>query len=170
MKRLVFTFLSTAAVCAVVSATPALAAPGGADAHAMANQAQIHPTEANQPPVWSPNGVAEGEVYPAEQAYGRGYGAAEPADVLAAVPGDAARAWRTGRGVWGVLTMMTKGRRIGAGWTCVVSGGDSTALPAVTLDPGQPMSVALPAGALADSGGVLMHVNPASLSVHCVAY
>src|SRR5260370_3218032 len=91
MKRLVFTFLSTAAVCAVVSATPALAAPGGADAHAMANQAQIHPTEANHPPVWSPNGVAEGEVYPAEQAYGRGYGAAEPADVVAAVPRDAAR-------------------------------------------------------------------------------
>ena len=75
MKRLVFTFVSTAAVCALVSATPALA--GGADAHAGQVQAQIHPNEANQPPVWSANGVAEGEVYPADQAYGRGNGAAE---------------------------------------------------------------------------------------------
>src|SRR5258708_39172787 len=76
MKRLVLTFVSTAAVCALVSATPALA--GGADAHAGQDQAQIHPNEANQPPVWSANGVAEGEVYPADQAYGRGNGAAEP--------------------------------------------------------------------------------------------
>jgi hypothetical protein len=75
MKRLVFTILSTAAVCALVSATPALA--GGADARAGQVQAQIHPNEANQPPVWSANGVAEGEVYPADQAYGRGNGAAE---------------------------------------------------------------------------------------------
>jgi hypothetical protein len=76
MKRLVLTFVSTAAVCAaLVSATPALA--GGADAHAGQVQAQIHPNEANQPPVWSANGVAEGEVYPADQAYGRGNGAAE---------------------------------------------------------------------------------------------
>ncbi|HZZ59651.1 MAG TPA: hypothetical protein VFE63_00560 [Roseiarcus sp.] len=70
MKRFVFTILSTAAVCAVVSATPALAA--GADAHGGQEQAQMHPNEANQPPVWSANGVAEGEVYPADQAYGRG--------------------------------------------------------------------------------------------------
>ena len=75
MKRLALTFASTAAVCALVSATPALA--GGADAHAGQDQAQIHPNEANQPPVWSANGVAEGEVYPADQAYGRGNGAAE---------------------------------------------------------------------------------------------
>ena len=70
MKCLVLTFLSTAAVCALASATPALA--GGADAHAGQDQAQIHPNEANQPPVWSANGVAEGEVYPAEQVYGPG--------------------------------------------------------------------------------------------------
>jgi hypothetical protein len=75
MKRLVLTFVSTAAVCALVSATPARA--GGADAHAGQVQAQIHPNEANQPPVWSANGVAEGEVYPADQAYGHGNGAAE---------------------------------------------------------------------------------------------
>lgn len=81
MQRLVLTVLSTAAVCALVSATPALAA--GADAHAAANQAQFHPTEMNQHTAWTPNGVAEGEVYPADQAYGRG--AAE-----AAVPLDAA--------------------------------------------------------------------------------
>jgi hypothetical protein len=74
MKRLVLTFVSTAAVCALVSATPARA---GGDAHAGQVQAQIHPNEANQPPVWSANGVAEGEVYPADQAYGRGNGAAE---------------------------------------------------------------------------------------------
>ena len=81
MQRLVLTVLSTAAVCALVSATPALAA--GADAHAAANQAQFHPTEMNQHTAWTPNAVAEGEVYPADQAYGRG--AAEPA-----VPLDAA--------------------------------------------------------------------------------
>jgi hypothetical protein len=70
MKRLVFTCLSTAAVCALLSATPALAA--GADPHGVQNQTEIHPNQANQPAVWAPNGVAEGEVYPASQAYGRG--------------------------------------------------------------------------------------------------
>jgi hypothetical protein len=92
MKRLVFTILSTAAVCALVSATPALA--GGADAHAGQDQAQIHPNEANQPPVWSANGVAEGEVYPAEQAYGPGYGSgAAEAGVVMHLPFGAAEAY-----------------------------------------------------------------------------
>jgi hypothetical protein len=85
MQRLILTVLSTAAVCALVSGTPALALGGSADAHAGQVQAQIHPNQANQPPVWSANGVAEGEVYPADQAYGRG--AAE-----AAVPPDTAGA------------------------------------------------------------------------------
>jgi hypothetical protein len=88
MKRLVFTFASTAAVCALVSATPALAA--GADARGGQNQAQLHPDQANQPPVWSADGVAEGEVYPADQAYGPGYGPAESAGVAAAAPFGAA--------------------------------------------------------------------------------
>ena len=92
MKGLVFTILSTAAVCALVSATPALA--GGADAHAGQDQAQIHPNEANQPPVWSANGVAEGEVYPAEQAYGPGYGSgAAEAGVVMHLPFGAAEAY-----------------------------------------------------------------------------
>jgi hypothetical protein len=81
MKRVVFTFLSTAAVCTLVSATPVLAL--GADPHGVQDRAQMHPNEANQPAVWVPNGVAEGEVYPASQAYGRG--APE-----SAVPSDAA--------------------------------------------------------------------------------
>src|ERR1700722_1188473 len=92
MKRLVLTFLSTAAVCALVSATPALA--GGADAHAGQAQPQIHPNEANQPPVWSANGVAEGEVYPADQAYGPGYGSgAAEAGVVMHLPFGAAEAY-----------------------------------------------------------------------------
>ena len=92
MKRLVFTIVSTAAVCALVSATPALA--GGADAHAGQDQAQIHPNEANQPPVWSANGVAEGEVYPAEQVYGPGYGSvAAEAGVVRHLPFGAAEAY-----------------------------------------------------------------------------
>jgi hypothetical protein len=92
MKRLVLTFLSTAAVCALASATPALA--GGADAHAGQVQAQIHPNEANQPPVWSANGVAEGEVYPADQAYGPGYGSgAAEAGVVMHLPFGAAEAY-----------------------------------------------------------------------------
>src|ERR1700722_12314227 len=92
MKRLVFTFVSTVAVCALASATPALA--GGADAHAGQVQAQIHPNEANQPPVWSANGVAEGEGYPADQAYGPGYGSgAAEAGVVMHLPFGAAEAY-----------------------------------------------------------------------------
>jgi hypothetical protein len=98
MRRVFFTFLSAAAVCAFASATPSLAgtgnaaaaaaataapapaptsAPGtsnGNDARAQADQAQIHPMMANQYPDWTPRGVAEGEVYPSRQTYGRGYG------------------------------------------------------------------------------------------------
>jgi hypothetical protein len=97
VKRLVFTFLSTtAAVCALASATPALAA--GADAHGGQEQAQMHPNEANQPPVWSANGVAEGEVYPADQAYGGGAAeaAAPPAGagVILQLPFGAAETYR----------------------------------------------------------------------------
>jgi hypothetical protein len=56
------------------------------------------------------------------------------------------------------------------GWTVVVDAEKSVALPATTLAASQPMSLPLPPRALADSGGVLMLVNPARLSVHCVAY
>jgi hypothetical protein len=63
MKHLLIGVLSSAAVLAVVCATPALA--NGGDANAEANQAQIHPWEANQTPDWTPNEVAVGELYPA---------------------------------------------------------------------------------------------------------
>src|SRR5580658_4865047 len=91
MRRVFFTFLSAAAVCAFASATPSLAgtgnaaaaaaaapapapaaAPGtsnGNDARAQADQAQIHPMMANQYPDWTPRGVVA-----SRQTHGRGYG------------------------------------------------------------------------------------------------
>ena len=52
MKHLLIGVLSSAAVLAVVCATPALA--NGGDANAEADQAQFHPWEANQTPDWTP--------------------------------------------------------------------------------------------------------------------
>jgi hypothetical protein len=56
--------LSAASICALASLVPGVAAANGADANAMANQAQLHPWEANQT-GWRPYGAAVGEVYPA---------------------------------------------------------------------------------------------------------
>jgi hypothetical protein len=64
MKYILTGLLSSAAVFAVVCATPALAT-GAGDANAEADQAQFHPMEPNQTPDWAPGQVAVGEVYPA---------------------------------------------------------------------------------------------------------
>ncbi len=63
MKYVLTGLLSSAAIFAVMGATPALA--NGADANAEADQAQLHPWMPNQTPDWSPNDVAIGELYPA---------------------------------------------------------------------------------------------------------
>ena len=65
MKHGMTGLLSSAAVLAVLCAPPALAAGNGGDANGEANQAQIHPWEANQTPDWAPGQVAVGEIYPA---------------------------------------------------------------------------------------------------------
>lgn len=70
MKHTFATLLVSAAVFTALCETPALAL--GADARAEANQAQLHPWEANQTPYWSANDVAIGEVYravPGESAF-----------------------------------------------------------------------------------------------------
>ena len=69
-----------------------------------------------------------------------------------------------------VLTNMSPAPLDLTGWTLLVDARQWTALPALTLGPGQPTSLILPAGALADAGGVLMLVNSGGLSVHCVSY
>ena len=61
MRHLLIGALSSAAVLAVVCATPALA--NGGDANGEANQAQFHPSEPNQTPDWAPGQVPVGEVY-----------------------------------------------------------------------------------------------------------
>lgn len=63
MKHLLIGALSSAAALALVCMTPAMA--NGGDGNAEANQAQIHPMEANQTPGWNPTEVAVGELYPA---------------------------------------------------------------------------------------------------------
>jgi hypothetical protein len=65
MKHILAGLLSSAAVFAILCATPALAVGNGGDANGEANQAQFHPLEANQTPDWAPGRVAVGEVYPA---------------------------------------------------------------------------------------------------------
>lgn len=65
MKYLLTGLLSSAAVFAVLCATPALATGNGGDANGEAEQAQFHPMEPNQAPDWAPGQVAVGEVYPA---------------------------------------------------------------------------------------------------------
>ena len=62
MKHTLTGLLSSAAVLAVLCATPALA--NGSDARAEADQAQLHPWMPNQSPRWYPNDVAIGELYP----------------------------------------------------------------------------------------------------------
>ena len=69
-----------------------------------------------------------------------------------------------------VLTNMSPAPLDLTGWTLTVDAGQSTALPASILGPDQPTSLNVPASGLANSGGVLMLVNPGGLSVHCVAY
>jgi hypothetical protein len=65
MKRVLTGLLFSTAAFAALCAPPALANGNGGDANAEANQAQIHPQEANQTPDWAPGQVAVGEVYPA---------------------------------------------------------------------------------------------------------
>ena len=64
MKHALTAFLSTASICALACLVPGVAAANGDDANAQANQAQLHPWEANQT-GWTLYGVAVGEVYPA---------------------------------------------------------------------------------------------------------
>lgn len=112
MKRVVISALATAAVSVFLCGAPvaAYAAAGGAgnggDANGEADQAQLHPMEANQTPYWIPNGVPEGEIYTCEEAYGHacaypryapapegngyGYGPLGVAGAIVAAPFDAA--------------------------------------------------------------------------------
>ncbi len=64
MKRALTAFLSAASICALSCLVPDVAAANGSDANAEANQAQLHPWEANQT-GWAPNGAPVGEVYSA---------------------------------------------------------------------------------------------------------
>ncbi len=64
MKYALTGLLSSAAVFAVLSATPALANGNGGDARFEADQAQIHPWSVDQTPDWSRHDVAVGELYP----------------------------------------------------------------------------------------------------------
>ena len=68
-----------------------------------------------------------------------------------------------------VLTNMSPAPLDLTGWALLVDTQTTTALPSATLAPGQPMNIALPGGRLANTGGVLTLLNPADLSVHCVA-
>ena len=69
-----------------------------------------------------------------------------------------------------VLTNMSPAPLDLTGWALLVDTQTTTVLPSATLAPGQPISIALPGGRLANTGGVLTLFNPADLSVHCVAY
>jgi hypothetical protein len=64
MKHALTAFLSAVSICALSCLVPGVAAANGSDANAQANQAQLHPWEANQT-GWTPYGVPVGEVYPA---------------------------------------------------------------------------------------------------------
>jgi uncharacterized protein YukJ len=57
-----------------------------------------------------------------------------------------------------------------SGWSVLAQAEKTIALPAGSLAPGQPLSVALAAGVLDDSGGVLVLMNDANLRVDAVAY
>ena len=56
------------------------------------------------------------------------------------------------------------------GWTILAQAEKTIPLPAASLAPGQPLSVALEPGALDDAGGILTLRNPANLRVDGVAY
>ena len=73
MKHLWIGLLSSAAALAFACATPALAGNGG-DANGEANQAQLHPWQADETPDWAPNQVAIGELYPAVPGHNAFYG------------------------------------------------------------------------------------------------
>jgi hypothetical protein len=62
MKHALTVLLSTASICAPACLIPGMAAANGADANAQANQAQLHPWEANQT-GWRPYGAAVGNGY-----------------------------------------------------------------------------------------------------------
>lgn len=64
MKSLSIALSSAAAVFATLCVTPTLAG-NGSDPRFEASQAQIHPSEADQSPDFSPHDVAVGELYPA---------------------------------------------------------------------------------------------------------
>jgi len=57
-----------------------------------------------------------------------------------------------------------------SGWTILAEAQQTTGLPATSLAPGQPLSVAPPPGFLADGGGILTLRNAAGLRVDGVAY
>jgi hypothetical protein len=91
MKHALTAFLSAASICAVACLVPGVAVANGADANAEANQAQLHPWEANQT-GWTPYGAPVGEVYPAApggfvgpNGYRPGYNEVVP--VVPVVPG-----------------------------------------------------------------------------------
>ncbi len=56
------------------------------------------------------------------------------------------------------------------GWTLSIDAGAPFPLPDATIDPGQPLVVALPAKALAAQGGLLTLFDPRGLRVDGVAY
>jgi hypothetical protein len=58
-----------------------------------------------------------------------------------------------------VLTNMSHAPLDLAGWRLRIDARTTTALPSAALAPGQPTSIALPAGGLSDSGGVCMLVK-----------
>jgi uncharacterized protein YukJ len=57
-----------------------------------------------------------------------------------------------------------------SGWAVTIDAGARFALPNTQLPASQPLSVPLPDASLDNQGGVLMLLNAANLSVHCVAY
>jgi hypothetical protein len=93
MKHALRASLSAASICALACLVPGVTAANGSDANAQANQAQLHPREANQT-GWTPYGVPVGEVYPAAPGGFIGpngyhqFGYDEVVPVVPAVPGD----------------------------------------------------------------------------------
>jgi hypothetical protein len=70
MRHNLTLLLSTVAIRAFVRATPALAQVGnGNDLNAQTEQAQLHPSQANESPNYIPDGVPAGEVYPSAGPY-----------------------------------------------------------------------------------------------------
>jgi hypothetical protein len=92
MKHALRASLSAASICALACLVPGVTAANGSDANAQANQAQLHPREANQT-GWTPYGVPVGEVYPAAPGGFIGpngyhqFGYDEVVPVVPAVPG-----------------------------------------------------------------------------------